>query len=423
MSGGLDSVVLLSALHVLAPELRISLSALHVNHQLQPEADRWQAFCLEYCARLGIPCAVERVSIACGPGESLEAKAREARYDAFRRQPADCIVLAHHQEDQAETVLIQLLRGAGLPGLCAMPEIRAPGGASGWPRLLRPLLQVPRAALREYAALHHLSWVEDPSNLSTHHVRNFLRHDVAPVLARRFPSWAATLGRSAAHLAEAGELLDQLAESDFSACRNGRGIRIADALALGESRVANLLRWWFRQRGAPAIHQKQMEDWLRQSRGRGDRQPNLAWGGWSLVRFNGCWQLDHALAGDWPELYFENWPQGEIHIPGAGVLRGTLVQGKGVRLPWLAEGPVSVRRRLGGERLRPRSGGPSRTLRNLLQEAGLPPWWRDTMPLLYREGALVCVPGVAVDISVQAGPEETGAWFQWDPFASGTAQP
>ncbi|MDE2343504.1 MAG: tRNA lysidine(34) synthetase TilS [Betaproteobacteria bacterium] len=422
MSGGLDSVVLLSALHVLAPEFRLALGALHVNHQLQPEAQGWEAFCLDYCARLDIPCNVVRVAVDCAGGESLEARARELRYQAFAQQPADLVALAHHQEDQAETVLIQLLRGAGLPGLRAMPEIRPLSPGRGGPQVLRPLLRVPRDALREYAALHHLSWVEDPSNSNTHHVRNYFRHEVVPVLARRFPAWANTLGRSAAHLAEAGELLDQLAESDYSACRSGEGIRIASALALGESRAANLLRWWLRQHGAPAVHQRQLEDWLRQSCGRVDRMPSLTWGGWSLARFKGCWQLNPALSGHWQELYFESWPGGDIPIPAAGLLRGQLMQGKGVRLSWFSEGPVSVRRRQGGERLRPHPGGHSRTLRNLLQEAGLPSWWRDAMPLLFRDGQLVCVPGVAVDVSVQPGPGETGTWFQWDPFASEPAQ-
>ena len=424
LSGGLDSVVLLSALHVLASEFRLKLSALHVNHQLHPEADRWEAFCREYCRRLGVPCAVERVSVVRSGGESLEAVARAQRYAAFFQQPADFVVLAHHREDQAETVLIQLLRGAGLQGLRAMPETRVPGGPSaGWPRLLRPLLQVSRAALREYAGVYGLSWVEDPSNRETHHARNYLRHELLPVLALRFPSWATTLGRSARHLAEAGELLDQLAEADFAACREGAGIRITAALGLGQSRAVNLLRWWVRERGAPPFHQKQLEDWLRQSQARADRNPNLLWAGWTLARFKGCWQLDPTLTAEWPELFFERWPQGDsILIPGGGTLRLRRIQDGGVRLALLSAGGFFLRRRRGGERLRLFAGGGSRTLRNLLQEAGIPPWRRDAMPLLFHGNDLVCVPGVAVDVAARAGPGEAGLAMLWEPFASDAAQ-
>ncbi len=424
LSGGLDSVVLLACLHVLAPEFRLRLSALHVNHQLQAEAGRWEAFCRDYCERLGVPCAVERVSVSRAGGESLEAEARAQRYAAFARQPADFIALAHHREDQAETVLIQLLRGAGLNGLRAMPETRALNGPSeAGPRLLRPLLQVPRAALREYAAVHGLAWVEDPSNLQTHHARNYLRHDVLPVLARRFPSWAGTLGRSARHLAEAGELLDQLAEADFTECRQGEGIRIGAALERGELRAVNLLRWWIRRQGAPVFHQKQLEDWLRQSRACDDRQPSLSWAGWALERFRGCWQLRRTVSGAWPALHFDRWPGGDrILIPGAGALRLRPVRGEGVRLDLLAQGRFSLRRRQGGERLRPAAAGPSRTLRNLLQEAGLPPWWRNALPLLFHGDDLVCVPGVAVDACALPARDETGLSMQWEPFASDAAQ-
>lgn len=424
LSGGLDSVVLLSVLQVLAPAFHFQLSAIHVNHQLQSEAGHWEAFCLEYCRRLGVPCAVARVSVARSGGDSLEAEARVQRYAAYGRQSADVIVLAHHQDDQAETVLIQLLRGAGLQGLSAMPESRALEGLSTQrPRLLRPLLPVSRAMLRDYALAYGLSWVEDPSNQETRHVRNYLRHEVAPVLAQRFPSWATTLGRSARHLAEAGELLDHLAQLDFSACREGETIRIAVARDLGELRTANLLRWWVRQRGAPPFHQKQLADWLRQSQAKADRNPGLHWSGWVLGRFRGCWRLDRAVNCAWMELHFEHWPQqASIPIPGAGVLSLQQGRGEGVRLALLSQGGVSIRRRQGGERLRPHAGGPSRTLRNLLQEACLPPWWRDALPLLFREHVLLCVPGVAVDVSARAGPDEMGLSLRWEPFVSDAAQ-
>jgi tRNA(Ile)-lysidine synthase len=416
LSGGLDSMVLLALLQALAARGAFRLSALHVNHQIHPEADRWQEFCQQFCREQGIPCSVERVALGREPGESLEAVARAARYAAYAGQAADFIVLAHHQDDQAETLLIQLLRGAGLPGLSAMPEARPLGPGISSPRLLRPLLQVARRELRACAELLGLHWIHDPSNDQRAYVRNFLRHAVAPVIGERFPSWAAALGRSARHIAQAQGLLDALARQDFAACADATGIRVHAALALGEDRATNVLRWWIRQQGAPACHQAQLQDWLRQARAAPDRMPELAWNGWVLGRFAGSWQLHRAIDGDWVMPTLARWPEGAIQIPGAGRLIQEPVTGSGIRRDLLAQGEVSLRSRQGGERLRPRTGGPTRTLRHLFQESALPPWWRDALPLVFRGGTLICVPGVAVDAAAQAGPGEPGLQLRWEPF-------
>ncbi len=414
-------MVLLGVLKALAPQGGFRLSALHVNHQLHPEADRWQQFCQQHCREQDIPCHVERVALNRAGGESLEAVARDARYAVFARQPADFIVLAHHQDDQAETFLIQLLRGAGLPGLCAMPEMRPldPRGAA--PRLLRPLLQVARRDLQACAGALDLRWVHDPSNDQRTYVRNFLRHEVAPVLGARFPSWQATLARSVRHLSQAQGLLDALAQQDFAASGDAGGIRVADALALGEDRATNLLRWWVRRQGAPACHQGQLQEWLRQGRAARDRMPELVWSGWVLDRFDGHWQLHPALASQWPAQTWTHWPDAAIAIPGAGRLVQEPVVGAGIRADLLRQGSVTLRRRQGGERLRPHPGGPTRTLRHLFQEARLPPWWREALPLVCQGEALICVPGVAVDAAVQAGPGQPGLHLRWEPFVSDDA--
>ncbi len=419
LSGGLDSMVLLALLQTLAPRGAFRLSALHVNHQIHPEAQRWQEFCQDYCREQGIPCSVERVTLAREPGESLEAVARTARYAAYARQAADFIALAHHQDDQAETLLIQLLRGAGLPGLSAMPESRLLDPQSPSPRLLRPLLQVARRDLEACAEVLHLHWVQDPSNDQRAYVRNFLRHAVAPVINERFPSWTAALGRSARLIAQAQGLLDVLAQQDFAACADARGIRVLAAMALGEDRATNMLRWWIRQQGAPSCHQAQLQDWLRQAHAADDRMPELSWSGWVLGRFAGYWQLHQAIDGDWVMPPLAHWPEGAIQIPGAGRLVHEPAMGSGVRLELLAKGEISLRRRQGGERLRPRLGGPTRTLRHLFQESSLPPWWRDALPLVFRGEALICVPGVAVDAAAQTGPGEPGLQLRWEPFYAG----
>ncbi len=409
-------MVLLALLQALAPRGVCRLSALHVNHRIHPEADRWQEFCQQFCLEQGIPCSVERVDLNRTGGESLEAVARDARYAAFARQPADFIVLAHHQNDQAETFLIQLLRGAGLQGLCAMPEMRPLDPRGTAPRLLRPLLQVARTDLQACAEALGLRWIHDPSNDQRAYVRNFLRHEVAPVLNARFPSWQATVARSLGHLSQAQALLDVLAQQDFAACGNAEGIRVGNALALGEDRATNLLRWWLRRQGAPACHQGQLQEWLRQGHAAPDRTPELAWNGWVLGRFAGSWQLHRAIDGDWVLPTLSCWPEGTIQIPGAGRLIQEPATGSGIRRELLAQGQISLRTRQGGERLRPRAGGPTRTLRHLFQESALPPWWRDALPLVFRGDTLICVPGVAVDAAAQAGPGEPGLQLRWEPF-------
>ncbi|MEP6998324.1 MAG: tRNA lysidine(34) synthetase TilS, partial [Betaproteobacteria bacterium] len=210
LSGGIDSMVLLDALHALAPRFALHLSALHVDHRLSPRSERWAQFCAEACAARGVPLTVHRVDVARRAGQSLEAVARAARYAKLLGANIDIVALAHHADDQAETILLQLLRGAGPAGLAAMPRYRA-RSASG-PALLRPLLELPRAALAAYANARGLAWVDDESNEDRRHKRNLLRLSVAPLLAQAFPGYPTVLARAAGHQAEAAALLDELAE-------------------------------------------------------------------------------------------------------------------------------------------------------------------------------------------------------------------
>ena len=217
-SGGLDSTVLL---HLLADYARSHstppLHAIHIHHGLQPAADAWPAHCKAVCDRLGIELSIVHIQVA--PGASLEQAARDARYAAFRRilGPGEVLFTGQHREDQAETLLFRLLRGAGLRGLAAMPAQRQLGQGS----LARPLLTCSRQQLHDYAQTHGLIWIEDPSNRDTAFARNFLRNDVFPVLQKRWPQASQNLARCAAHLGEAQGLLDELAEGDLTACREG----------------------------------------------------------------------------------------------------------------------------------------------------------------------------------------------------------
>ncbi len=289
LSGGLDSVVLLHVLHGLQSELGFRLSAVHVNHRLQSAANDWAAFCARLCRQWQIPCAESVVTVTRKGGESLEAVARARRYEVFARQSAEWVALAHHQDDQAETVLLQLLRGAGLPGLQAMPQQRLLGPDG--PCLVRPLLGVPRAVLQSYAEARELDWVEDPSNRDPRHARNFLRQRVGPLLDEAFPAWRATLSRSARHLAQAQAVLDDLSARDWQEISDERGLKVAALQPLTEARALHLLRWWIRQQGAPACSERRLQEILRQGRARPDHHPEIRWAGWTLVRRQGYWRI------------------------------------------------------------------------------------------------------------------------------------
>lgn len=273
LSGGCDSVVLLHLLHSLGFGER--LSAIHVHHGLSPNADAWADFCAAYCAQLGVPLEIRRVDVERYSGLGLEAAARTARYAALAESAAEILVLAQHQGDQAETLLFNLLRGAGVAGAAGIPEERRLAGR----RLLRPLLAVSRDELVAYAAQCGLSWIEDESNLDTRFSRNFLRHDVLPVVKRRFPAAERSLAQAAQHFAEADDLLAELAAGDWrAACADaGDAPALRDLRTLSPVRLKNLLRYRLRQLGWRAPGAQRLEEFVRQLLcAAPDRHPELA---------------------------------------------------------------------------------------------------------------------------------------------------
>ena len=243
-SGGCDSTVLLHALAALRDQLPVELHALHVNHNLHEAAPTWAAHCRAVCETLAIPLTEVNVDARAAKGESPEAAARAARYCIFTDvlKAGDGLLLAHHRDDQAETLLLQLLRGSGPRGLAAMPAHRPQG--AGW--LGRPLLSFSRQELCRYAEAEKLQWIDDPSNFDTDFDRNFLRQRVLPLLQERWPAAATTLGRAAEHQAEAAELLHQLAEEDWQLTAGPQAdtLQIDSLLRLTPDRQRNVLRYW-----------------------------------------------------------------------------------------------------------------------------------------------------------------------------------
>lgn len=270
LSGGCDSVVLAHLLSRLG--LADRLSAIHVHHGLSPNADAWADFCQRYCRDLGIPLLIRQVKVApsapCGP----EAAARQARYAAFAEVPAECLALAQHRGDQAETLLLNLLRGAGVTGAAAMPLERRSAGR----RLLRPLLAATRTEIEAYARTNDLAWVSDESNADTALTRNFIRHAVMPILQQRFPAAETALAQASANFAEAAGLLDELAALDWALAADGEAARLPVLRALSLPRLKNLLRFRLRSLGWRVPVAARLDEFARQLHCAGpDRHPEL----------------------------------------------------------------------------------------------------------------------------------------------------
>jgi tRNA(Ile)-lysidine synthase len=416
LSGGMDSVALLCILARLASSLRFSLRVVHVNHGISPNAGGWAGFCEQLCARLGVPLEVASVDIGPYRNLGLEGAARKARYEAFSRVDADFVILAQHRDDQAETLLLRLLRGAGLRGLAAMPPVRSLAGSRA--KLLRPLLDVPRAEIEAYARLHGLEWIEDESNGDTVRKRNFLRHKVLPALEEQFPAARAAIARAAANLGEARELLDAMGQSDLEGCAEGDAVDVPALLRIGEARAKNVLRHWCDREGIEALSAARLTELVRQLKeSRSDAQASLAAGRFRFLRYRDRLYLrPHAPAV--PRDMREVW-NGENALPLlalGGVLKFKPEEGRGLSVARLRIEPVTVRVRQGGERLRSDLRRPRRTLKNLLQERGVPPWQRDRLPLVFCGENLVAVPGVGDACEFRAKPGEAGLIVTWEPL-------
>jgi tRNA(Ile)-lysidine synthase len=420
LSGGRDSMALLDAMTTLAPEFELTLSALHVHHGLSINANAWAKFCGEECAKRGVPLTVHRAAIRRVAGESLEARARAVRYAAYAAADADLVALAHHADDQAETLLLQLLRGAGPHGLAAMPAHRPMRKDLA---LLRPFLALPRAAIDAYAAARGLAWVDDESNANTGVKRNFIRHDVAPRLAAAFPGYPATLVRAAAHQAEAARLADDLAQHDAQSA-------IADDAVVGATldrealialaarapyRARNLLRWFLRQHELAAPSAARLAAMLAQLAGAApDARVRLVHAGAEVGLHRGRIVV-HAPA---VAPFAIRW-RGDTRLAlPHGTLEFVLCSGDGAAQAALDSAVVIVRSRAGGERIRLAMDRPRRALKGLLQDAGMPPWQRDSLPLVFCDGVLAVVPGVGVDAAFRAVSGTPGYEIRWRPTAS-----
>ena len=407
LSGGIDSVVLLHVLRQHQTPYPFQLACVHVHHGLSPHADA-SSFCEQLCAALKIPLNIHRISVDRRDPAGLEAAARAERRKVFAQIDADFVLTAHHQNDQAETLLLQLFRGAGPKGLAAMAEMQQ---NDGWQAAqLRPLLNITRTEIAQYAQQHALVWVEDESNTDTVYTRNYLRHTLMPLLSARFPAAAPTLARSAALQADASELLQDLASIDAQQCVTEDRLDCPSLARLSLPRARNLLRWFIEQHGLRMTSERRLDEGLRQLlHAAHDARVSVTINpGTELRRYrSGAYLVPVRACASQAAVRWHGEPTLRLEQAGWDVTMNP-VRGAGLSLARLNTTHVELGVRQGGERMRLTKNGAHRSLKNLLQESALPPWQRACMPLLWCDGQLAWADGIGFDADYLATADEPG---------------
>ena len=398
-SGGCDSHVLLHLLAQLRQTQTFELKAVYVNHGLGPNAVAWGEHCQQVCDDLNVAFVSLQVDATAQNGESPEAAARNARYQAITDllQRDEYLCTAHHQDDQAETLLLQLLRGAGPKGLAGMPQASSLGKATQ----LRPLLGFSQAQLKSYSEQHGLSWIEDESNCDTGFNRNYLRHEIMPLLRQRWPSADATLARSANNCAEAAELIEVLAEQDYQQVKAEASteLLISNLLKLDKARLKNVLRYWIRLADLPLPSDKKLQhitsDVLHAAE---DKTPLVHWSGAEVRRFNGRLYVMSPLPEfDCSQVILWEDVEQPLQLPdGSQLVCEQTIHYPALSLDYLKRGRVTVRFRQGGEVCQPAGSQHHKNLKQLFQEHQVPPWRRSRTPLLYVDNSLTAVIGVCL---------------------------
>jgi tRNA(Ile)-lysidine synthase len=422
VSGGADSACLLAAMAQLAAPPHgdgphtasgLPIRAVHVDHGLQPAAAALREASATLCAQLGIPLCVVPVAVDTGGGVSIEAAARDARYLglASNLRPGECLLSAHHAQDQAETLLLQLLRGAGLPGLSAMPMRRTFG--NGWH--LRPLLGVAQRDLREFGEAHAIAAADDPMNRDPRFDRAYLRSQIWPLLERRWPGAATVLSRTARHLAQARQLLDQAAAVQAGRLRDGDALSVAGLRALPPLEQINTVRQWLGAAEVTPPPTPRLTEALRQVFAAGpDRLPAIVWGQYALRRYRGRLFVTKGPVPslgprrEWPVVAGSRLDLG----PGLGVLHWAPQIGglDASRVPRT----LSVRQRRGGEALKIEPCAKTQSVQHLCQSAGVLPWMRGALPFIYAGEALIAVGDLWQDARWRVAEGAPGFACRWE---------
>lgn len=400
-SGGLDSQVLLHLAHSFVRDSGASLTALHLNHGLSPNAEQWQRFCAQQCQRLGVDFIYKRVDLSKLQSGSLEQHARNARYDWFcgLLGAQDVLLTAHHLDDQAETLLLRLLRASGTRGLASIPGSRPLGRG----QLLRPFLNHNKADLHTYALQHKLDWVEDESNQSLDFDRNYVRHQVLPALQQRWPGAAAQLARSAQHCREDQSLLDDLAALDLEAVRavsadqrmtQGPVLDLSRFTRLPCARQRHLLQTLLRDLSGRGLADSRMREWLRQLN-LPAAHPRLSLDALTLAVYERKLYLLKNIP-NMAERKYDWQPHEPLQIEALGACLSLCAESVALEATETAnlvrlheDDALQVHWRGGGERVQLRIESGTRSLKKLLQAQRVPPWLRDGLPLVSYQGRII----------------------------------
>ncbi|EFG1229208.1 tRNA lysidine(34) synthetase TilS [Escherichia albertii] len=408
-SGGLDSTVLLHQLVQWRMENPgVTLRAIHVHHGLSANADAWVMHCENICQQWQVPLVVERVQLA-EEGLGIEAQARQARYQAFSHTllPGEVLVTAQHLDDQCETFLLALKRGSGPAGLSAMGEVSDFAGT----QLIRPLLARTRGELELWAHEHGLRWIEDESNQDDTYDRNFLRLHVVPLLQQRWPHFTEATARSAALCAEQERLLDELLADDLAHCQTSQGtLLITPMMTMSDARRAAIIRRWLAKLNVPMPSRDALvRIWQEVALAREDASPCLRFGAFEIRRYQSqLWWIKSFVGQSETIVPWQMWQQ-SLELP-AGLGSVQLTAGGDIRFP-RADEAVSVRFKASGLlHIVGRNGG--RKLKKIWQELGVPPWLRDTTPLLFYGETLIAAAGIFVTQEGVA-EDENGVSFVW----------
>ena len=413
LSGGIDSVVLLHLLYALQKKYHFTLKASHVHHGLSKNADKWVKFCEKLCTKLSVTLDVQYIQLPHKKSLGIEGEARRLRYEKLLKTKTDLIVLAHHEDDQAETFLLQLIRGAGVKGLSSMAHFDATK------KLWRPLLNQSKSDIESYAKQHKLKWIEDESNQNIDFDRNFLRSKVLPILKNRFNHIIKVISRSSAHLAEAQNLLDDLAQIDLKkhlkSINYNHKLQVKTLNKLSLTRAKNVLRYWLELNDQLMPSKDLLDELLRQVlHAKKDATLKIELSKvFEIRRYKDeiyIVQKNQNKQKNY-EIVWNNEP--EILLPNGTKLTFKKAKGKGVNFKFLKNKKLKIANRQGGESFKPNSKRPTKKLKQLLQESDLPPWEREEIPLIFVGNDLVFLPHFGVDMKWQTKPKEDGLEITW----------
>lgn len=410
LSGGMDSMVLMVVLYQLRSDIQMSLRAIHVHHGLSQNADHWLSFCQKQCDILGVDLSYEKVDIQSDRGMGVEAAARKQRYQVFEKYRYGILVLAHHQNDQAETLMLQLFRGSGLKGLAAMQNYDSDR------KIWRPFLGLKRQLIEEFARQNKVNFIDDESNDDLYYDRNFLRQKVLPLIESRYPNIIQTISRSADNIADGLSINESIAKEDAEQYffNDKSQLSLSMLKKLPKERVINLIRWWLNHNQQLMPSKKTMEELFDQIlHVKKDAMLNISIAPLMTIRaYQGQLYLVEKKNKLMPyELMWHG--EDEITLPDQTKLLFKKTIGDGLSLSKLGVTTLRIQNRIGGERFKPNENRPSRTLKYLLRTSKIPPWERDSIPLIFSEDRLVAVPRFGVHHEFQSTQDELGYQLEW----------